>query len=258
MVTKTSKLLFRSTAEHKGRATYISPKNSSLNLLSYGRIIIGNNSRAVKISSPNEEIGLICVSGEAEVLIDGQKNKIRQYDAMYIPCGSEAIISTLKEVDIIEARARTTKRSKPAVVQFQEIKNDEKYHIRTGGMSCVRDIFTLIGDNVPASRLVCGITFSHPGNWTSWPPHEHTRTKEEIYIYINMPSPAFGIQLVYKNFRQMDLVQVVRENDAVVIPGGYHPNVACPGHPINFVWIMAGKREKKDRNLEKITQPDFK
>ena len=36
-----------------------------------------------------------------------------------------------------------------------------------------RELNVLIGKNVEAGRIMAGVTFSEPGNWTSWPPHEH-------------------------------------------------------------------------------------
>ena len=42
-------------------------------------------------------------------------------------------------------------------------------------------------------------------------------------------------------------VEVVRDGDAVLLPEGYHPNVAIPGSTLNFVWIMAAHREVLDR-----------
>jgi 5-deoxy-glucuronate isomerase len=73
-----------------------------------------------------------------------------------------------------------------------------------------------------------------------------------------MPAPAFGIQLVYTEPERPELVHVVREGDAVVMPRGYHPNVAAPGHGINFVWLMAAHREVEDRRFGVVNvQPDF-
>jgi len=51
---------------------------------------------------------------------------------------------------------------------------------------------------------------------------------------------------------------VVREGDAVLMPAGFHPNVAAPGHSINFVWMMAARREVEDRRFGVVNlQPGF-
>jgi len=105
---------------------------------------------------------------------------------------------------------------------------------------------------------MAGFTRSLPGNWTSWPPHEHTALAEELYVYFDMPPPAFGIQLVYTRPDTPELAQIVRDGDAVLMPAGYHPNVAAPGHGINFIWMMAARREGIDRKFGVVNvQPGF-
>jgi hypothetical protein len=65
----------------------------------------------------------------------------------------------------------------------------------------------------------------------------------------HMPEPAYGIQLVYNDHEYPELVTVVRDGDAVLIPSGYHPNVAVPGHRIAFLWAMAAHRQVEDRQF---------
>ena len=123
-----------------------------------------------------------------------------------------------------------------------------------GSEMCIRDS----GKNVRAGRIMAGVTFSAPGNWTSWPPHEHAAMLEEAYLYIDMPAPSFGIQLLYTNPREPELATIVREGDVVMMPQGYHPNVAAPGGSINFLWMMAAHTEVSDRQFGVVNvHPDF-
>jgi 5-deoxy-glucuronate isomerase len=64
---------------------------------------------------------------------------------------------------------------------------DPSLHFQAGGPTCRRDLNILIGKNVEAGRILAGVTFSEPGNWTSWPPHEHSATLDEAYLYTDMP-----------------------------------------------------------------------
>jgi 5-deoxy-glucuronate isomerase len=44
----------------------------------------------------------------------------------------------------------------------------------------------------------------------------------------------------------------------VLMPAGYHPNVAAPGGQINFIWMMAANREDDDRQFGVVNvQPEF-
>jgi 5-deoxy-glucuronate isomerase len=127
-----------------------------------------------------------------------------------------------------------------------------------GGPGSKRELNVLIANNVQAGRLLAGFTFSDPGNWTSWPPHEHAKMLEEIYVYFDMPEPAYGLQLVYNDTDYPELVTPVRDGDAVLMPSGYHPNVSVPGHRIAFLWAMAAHRELEDRQFGVVNiQPGF-
>ena len=82
--------------------------------------------------------------------------------------------------------------------------------------------------------------------------------KEEIYLYVDMPAPNFGLHLNYTDPKEMEMVVPVWEGDAVAIKKGYHYNVATPGTQVGFVWMMAAIREGEDRMFGTVTiQPEF-
>ncbi|MDI6782658.1 MAG: 5-deoxy-glucuronate isomerase [bacterium] len=250
--------LIKKTGQHRGRKLIITPQNSDLKFLSYGRIILNQDNLQMTLRADNREIALICLQGNGEISFNGCKEAIIPYDAVYIPLGGEVVIATQSELDLVECSAPATFQTQYAVVKFAEIKTNKTLYLAAGKEPYRRDIYTLIGENVSASRLLVGVTFSQPGNWTSWPPHEHTDTREEIYLYFNMPEPAYGVQFVYTDSHNMEFVGIVHENDAVVIPKGYHPNVSVPGYSINFVWMMAGLREQIDRQWAAVNnEPGF-
>lgn len=65
-----------------------------------------------------------------------------------------------------------------------------------------------------------------------------------------LPDPAFCVQLVYNKTDDPEVVAVVRDGDAVLMPSRYHPNVSVPGHRICFLWAMvAAHREGEDRQF---------
>ena len=143
-------------------------------------------------------------------------------------------------------------------MRFAETENDPTLRLSAGGPGCKRQVQLLLAKNVEAGRLLAGFTVSEPGNWTSWPPHEHAAMLEELYVYFKMPAPAYAIQLVYNDTEYPELVTVVRDGDAVLMPSGFHPNVSVPGHPICFLWAMAAHREGEDRKFGVVNvQPGF-
>jgi len=243
------KMVFRRTNAHVGRHISVTPNNSPTRHLAYGRIILNDSKPRESFSTGGRETGLIVLSGDAAVASGDNRYQLGQYDAIYIPRDSMVEITTGSNVDIAEFSAEVDHHYPQQVVRFPQVKDDPGLRFRTGGSGSTRQINMLLGKNIEAGRLVAGFTLSEPGNWTSWPPHEHASMLEEIYVFFNMPDPAYGIQLVYNNTEYPELVTVVRDGDAVLVPSGYHPNVSVPGHPICFLWAMAAHREVEDRQF---------
>ena len=247
------RMVFRKTNKKTGRYGVVSPGNSSMQHLSYGRIILNPSRSSESFFTENQETGLICLSGEADVNVDGHQATLAQYDAIYIPRDSAVQVMSYASADLAEFSAEVANRYPVQTVRFSQISRNPGLKFSTGTTGCRRNLHMLLAKNVEAGRLIAGFTDSEPGNWTSWPPHEHAAMLEEIYVYFNMPYPAFGIQLVYQNTEYPELATVVREGDAVVLPSGFHPNVAIPGHSICFLWAMAAHREVEDRQFGVVT-----
>jgi 5-deoxy-glucuronate isomerase len=253
------KMVFRKTNAHVGRFISVTPANSTNKHLAYGRIILNSSTPSVSLSDGERETGFIVLSGEAKVTVADQVIECGRYDSIYIPRDSIIRVSTTTSVDIAELSADVANSYPVQVVRFAEISKDPTLVFSAGaGSSASRRVHTCIGKNIEAGRLVAGFTWSEPGNWTSWPPHEHAGLMEEMYVYFDMPPPAFGIQLVYKDTEYPELVTVVRDSDAVLMPAGYHPNVSIPGHRICFLWAMASHREVEGRQFGVVNvQPGF-
>jgi 5-deoxy-glucuronate isomerase len=252
------KMVFRKTNSQLGRHISVSPGNSTMKHLSYGRIILDASLPAASFSNGDHETGLVCLSGSAEVKAGTQKFHLGQYDAIYIPRDTQIEVKTDARADIAEFSADVAHRYPLQFVSHQQISKDPSLRFIAGGPANTRDLNVLIGKNVNAGRLLVGFTFSEAGNWTSWPPHEHEKMLEEMYVYFDMPEPAFGIQFVYNNTQYPELITAVRDGDAVLMPSGYHPNVAVPGHRIAFLWAMAAHREVEDRQFGVVNiQPGF-
>lgn len=253
------RMVFRKTNAHVGRQVSVTPRNSTNRHLSYGRIILNKDVSLASFSNPGMETGLIVLSGAAKVRVDDRQFDLAQYDAIYIPRDASIEVSTDHEVDIAEFSSDVEQHYPLQVVRYAEISKDPALKFTAGTTGQQRHLNIVLGKNVEAGRLVAGFTVSEPGNWTSWPPHEHAAMLEEMYVYFDMPAPAFGIQMVYNDTQSPELVTVVRDGDAVLMPGGYHPNVSVPGHRISFLWAMAAHREKEDRQFGVVNvQPDFK
>ena len=251
--------LFRGTHRVQGRRRMIHQYNTGFEFLRYGRIIMGEEGGKIDVDSQDEELGFICLNGSGVIQADGKAYSLHKYDALYLPIDSRCTIISEKTLDLAECAAPSSKKYPVQFVRFEEVLKNPGLVKQAGFEPYARTLHTLIGENnVQASRLLAGVTFSKDGNWTSWPPHDHWKEKEEIYLYIDMPHPNFGIHLNYTDFQEMEMVVPVREGDAIAIKRGYHYNVATPGTTIGFLWMMAAIREEKDRVFTQVTvQSEF-
>jgi 5-deoxy-glucuronate isomerase len=251
--------VIRATHRRKGRTRWMAPETAPVRHLHYGRIILDSGGAPLAFSTGTHETGLICLGGRATAEVGAARFDLAPYDALYVPRDSAVRVTPSGEgCDLAEVSAPVSGRYPLQFVAFAEVRRDPNLHFAAGGPSCERDVNIVIGKNVEAGRILAGVTFSKPGHWTSWPPHEHAAMLEEAYLYIDMPAPAWGLQLVYTDPRSPELVVAVREGDCVVMPEGYHPNVAAPGGSIQFLWMMAAHREVADRQFGVVNvQPEY-
>lgn len=112
------RMIFRKTNVHTGRRISITPANSSMEYLSYGRILLNLLWQSESFQTEERETGLICLSGEATVTVDGNPVMLGQYDAIYIPRGSNVTVETKSNADLAEFSALVANRYPLKVVRF--------------------------------------------------------------------------------------------------------------------------------------------
>jgi 5-deoxy-glucuronate isomerase len=249
----------RDTASRPGRTRAVAPGLTASRHLHYGRIILAAGDAPLTVETGEHETALICLGGGAAVAAAGQRYALGKYDGLYVPRDADFTVTPgAGGCDLAEISAPVSATHPVQFIPFAGVQADPGLHFVAGGPAATRNLNVIIGKNVRAGRLMAGVTFSEPGNWTSWPPHEHAAMLEEAYLYVDMPRPAFGVQLVYTSDNNPELATIVHEGDIVLMPQGYHPNVAAPGGSINFVWMMAANREDDDRQYGVVNvHPDF-
>ena len=165
-------------------------------------------------------------------------------DAVYVPPGEALELRAGADDAVVAVAAAPLGDGEAGRARI--IRPDDQ-HVRTAGTgNWSRTIRTILGPEDDAGRLVVGETINPPGNWSSYPPHKHDRQAppeevalEEVYFYRFKPEGGFGVQLLYDDDNEH--AQIVRHDDVVVIPSGYHPVVAAPGYALYYLWVMAGE-----------------
>ena len=245
--------LFRNTAAVKGRNISITPQTSKFQAIHAGRIILDESQPTVVGRNEGRETTLLCLHGRGTVRVGREVFALTRFDGLYVSCGQQFEVSTDSFIDIVEGSAPVGKSWPTRFVSYErDVKESESLTLHVGAEPYYRDIHKVLAENVEGSRLLMGVTMSKPGNWTSWPPHEHAATREELYLFFDMPRPGFGTQFIYSNLQEPEFIMPVYEDDAVTIVEGYHPNVASPGYPINFCWILCSLEDDTWRTLANV------
>lgn len=135
-----------------------------------------------------------------------------------------------------------------------------------GGDNASRQINSILPPGASCHKLVCVEVYTPSGNWSSFPAHKHDDRKvdsdgnvleaelEEVYFYKFDKPQGFALQKVYTDNRDLNEVAEPHNNDAVLIPRGYHPVSAGHGYNTYYLNFLAGT----DQSLANTDDPDHK
>jgi 5-deoxy-glucuronate isomerase len=139
---------------------------------------------------------------------------------------------------------------------------DVRVEIR-GGDNVTRQINQIIPPGFDCDRLVVVEVYTPGGNWSSYPPHKHDVHQvdeaghlveadlEEIYYYKLDRPEGYAFQRIYTGETSplqragspIDEVLLLRNDDLVLVPEGYHPVTSAPGYTTYYLNILAGSAQ---------------
>jgi len=257
-------LLFKHKKFSEGFNLIVSPENSPLRWLRFGVLYLKNVGSTFGEESGDKEVALCILKGQIDIEIDSDYFKSINHKGLgsrqdpfsgaatlvYVPSGSKyEIKAATSELEVAIIKTTSGSRTPPVILTPSDL-----MPVWVGSENWKRQVTTLIGDNIKSERLVLGETRNPPGNWSSYPPHKHDVKAlpneiplEEVYFFKFKPSQGFGIQRIYSDdekLNSLNEVYVVENNDAVVIPSGYHPIVSGAGYELFHIWAIAGEGKK--------------
>jgi 5-deoxy-glucuronate isomerase len=251
--------------EYRGGEGYTclsGPGNSSLSMLQFGILELSAGTTFV-FDTAETEAAFLILGGTCDFTCDGTRwAKVGVRRTVFEGKAATAYFPRRKKVEI----AAVTK-VKIAVIQSPIEEDTPPYLVNPGDVKTailgqptwMRDTHFNVDDRVPSKRLYIGEAFMYPGNWAGFPPHKHDvddmpaeAVLEEIYYYLFEPAQGFAIQRLYTADGSIDEVYVVKSDDAVEFPRGYHPVVNAPGYNGYFLWAMAGDH----RGFYRRSDPD--
>ena len=255
------RLIFKNTGLKSGYTLMVSPENSELKYIEFGRLFLPQKNDEYKGKTGSREAVLTIFEGKCSIEIMTADKELSYRSIgdrrdvfsgkptmIYLPPDVEYRIVAESTVEIGISMAPSTSDSPPILVKPEEV-----VEASVGSWNWRRTVRTSIGENVKAQRLLVGETINPPGNWSSYPPHKHDKKSlseaplEEVYFFKVKPPNGFGIQRIYTppdDEDPFDEIFLIENNDAVVIPRGYHPVVAAPGYQLYYLWVLAGEERK--------------
>jgi len=250
--------LYKSVESKKGYTPIVNPKNSELKYIEFGRLFLPEKGDEYKCETGNREVVLTVFGGTSNVEVESPSQKASynmigsrsdvfsgKPTMVYLPINTEYKVTAETAMLEVGVSMAPSESNRPLVL----VKPEDVIEKYVGAWNWSRKVYTSIGDNVEAQRLLVGETINPPGNWSSSPPHKHDVKSlletplEEVYFYKVKPSQGFGLQRIYASLEDkepFDEVYVVKNNDTVVLPRGYHPVVAAPGYQLYYLWVLAG------------------
>jgi len=183
--------------------------------------------------------------------------------AVYIPRNTHFSISA--KTDFVDIAYGWCETDQDHPIQYIDPAKVEGYGIEVrGGDNATRQINGILPPGSDCHRLVCVEVYTPSGNWSSFPAHKHDERKtdendnlvearlEETYFYKIDKKQGYAIQQVYTQDRSLDEIAVVRNNDVVMVPKGYHPVAAGHGYNVYYLNFLTGS----DQSLANTDDPD--
>ncbi len=242
--------------EIQGLHTVVSPANSDLKTTWGFRLNLDAGSEYLLVNDLLELNGAI-IMGKASLQLDAASYVLSERDSFYLPGNHHIKILAISNLIVFIGGAPCEGKGKFMVRRYDLTLPLGNIHQIHGRPPFQREVFMTISQEDPGSRLICGITEGEQGQWTSWPPHQHSNDLEEIYCYFDIPKPKFALHLSSRFQGEIEEVYPVSTGDFVIVPEGYHPTVGMPGVKSCYFWIMAAFTEKSRRYDLAVNDPNF-
>ncbi len=220
----------------------------------YDRLIIGGAvsvGNTLKLESDDalkadyflerRELGIILISGEGSVEVDGENHSMNETDFLYVGRGVKSVAFRSKD----KQPARFYFASAPAHAEYptrkMEISEADSQSLGSGQKANDRTIHKFIHpDGIKSCQLVMGFTELKEGSiWNTMPPHLHDR-RMEAYFYFNLPETERIWHFMGESNETRHLV--VANHQAIISPPwSIHSGAGTSNY--SFVWAMAGENQ---------------
>jgi len=233
----------------------IQPGKIAMVYTHHDRVILGGavpGSKDLKLDGSKEikanyfleerEMGIILISGNGAVRVDGKEYPLSLKECLYIGKGArEVVFINKKEQDHSEfyfasapahsihpTRKMTTSEAEPQAMGSKDQANE-------------RIIYKYIHpDGIESCQLMMGFTELKKGSiWNTMPPHLHER-RMEAYFYFDLPDN----ERIWHFMGEVNETRhlIVKNKQAVISPAwSIHSGAGTASY--SFIWVMAGENK---------------
>ncbi len=178
--------------------------------------------------------------------------------ALYLPRNTAFTVAATTDCEFAVAWVAADRDFAPRLVTPADVTVEVR-----GGDHATRQINHIMPPGFPCQRLVVVEVYTPGGNWSSYPPHKHDvhvvdaagnllqADLDEVYYYKFDRPEGYALQRIYTDAESplqragfpIDAAVVVRDNDVVLIPEGYHPVSSPVGYTTYYLNILAGSAQ---------------
>lgn len=225
----------------------------SLKTLEFGMIELSCGDELI-YETQDKETAFILLGGRCDFAFDDQvwnnvggRRSVFEGKAhsVYMPKNKKVRISSNENVKIAVCATPVTEDTQPQLITPDQVRSSV-----LGVKPWERETHFIFDASTNAKHLTIGEAFVTPGNWAGFPPHKHDVDNmpkegvlEEIYYFLFQPEQGFALQRLYTKDGEIDECYVVKQDDLVEFPRGYHTTVGAPGYNTYFLWLMAGEHQ---------------
>ena len=188
------------------------------------------------------ELGIILISGQGSVTVDGEKYTMKEKECLYVGRGNKSVVfnSTGKE-----QKAQFYFTSTPAhtvyPIKKMSISDAVSQSLGSGDKANERTIYKYIHpDGIKSCQLMMGFTVLSKGSiWNTMPPHLHER-RMEAYFYFDLSEE----DRIWHFMGESDETRhmLVANHQAIISPPwSIHSGAGTNNYA--FVWAMAGENQ---------------
>lgn len=162
--------------------------------------------------------------------------------SIYVPNNDQFTIDALTDVEIAICSSPGKGTYPARLITPAQVGVEQR-----GADNISRQVHNILPEQAPADHLLVVEVFTPEGNWSSYPPHKHDENNlpyesylEETYYHKVNPKHGFILQRVYTDDLSLNEIMSVQNEEAVLVPKGYHPVAAPPGYESYYLNVMAG------------------